>query len=186
MQLTMKFFYLIILLLACNSCKTQITAYEEKVYVLLNDVYARNPKAPYVSEDAYFDINHSLGSSELFLESDLFIELMDDANERYHFKKEPSLLFDKKNWKREQPLVSNNKFDPDKIIIGNIHFKNPEKEDVSQHTFFSKINTILFYEEFAIIVNKLGDSLFFARLYVLKDGKYKDSGSASYPPSADE
>ena len=185
-MLIMRILLLLCILLISNSCKSQQTDYEKNVYQLLNDAYTRNPNVSYIGEDAYVNTNHSLNESSSFLKDSLFDRLLEQSKWQFYIKQDSTLLYNKENWLLLEPLISDNKFDHNKINVKNLHFKNPDVEDVSMHTFFSKIDAVLFNNEFAIIVDNLYDSLFVAHLYVLKDGKYKDIGTVSYPPRANE
>jgi hypothetical protein len=156
--------------------------YECKVYQLLNDAYKRNPKANYKGEDAYININHNLNNSYGNIKKELLNELLQKA----YLKVRPAYLFDKKRWASQMGLFQPTKFSQEQIEIPNLHFKEPNVDDIEKYTFFINIDGIMFNNDYAILATNLYESLFFLSLYKLEDGTYKSIISVNYPPSADE
>lgn len=166
------------------SCQNSLTNYEIKVYHLLNTLYERKPDAPYKSPDSYIDINHSLNKSYNNLNKNLFDELLMNLNSlnESEYKK----LSVNRSWAKEHTNFPNKRFDQKQIKIKNLHFVNPTFQSFDDKNFISKIDAIIFKDDFAIIQISLFNAVFSLELYKNIDNKYVRIAGVSYPKSSKE
>jgi|GEM_PF-3508933 len=165
-----------------NNLKEVQINYESNVYKLLNDAYKRNPKAPYIGEDAYINIYHDLNNSYDNIDQNLLNDLLKQAKSEGR----PGYVLDKTKWANGIGQFKKNKFAQHEIEIPNLHFKDSTIVDVKKFTFFTNIDGVIFNNDYALLATNLYESLFFLSLYKLEDGIYKSVGRVNYPPSADE
>lgn len=166
------------------SCQNSLTDYEIKVYNLLNTLYERKPDAPYKSPDSYININHSLNNSYNNLNKDLFDDLLIELNSlnKSEFEKLTLKLY----WTKNQINFPIKKFDQKQIKIENLHFVNPDLQSMEETKFISKIDAIIFKEDFVIVQISLFNSVFSIELYKNINNKYVRITGVSYPKSSKE
>ena len=180
----MKIRSFLILFFIIFSCQAQVTtAYEDKVYKLLNSVYKRKSKSLVKSKDALIHIDHRLDTSYKNVNELLLKEVLRQGKliNRVYV---PDSISDLNNWRNADTKVSNNQFSQDKITIPNLYFI--ERNNVDSKKINFRIDGVLFYGDFAIIVTNIGGTIPIASLFKIREKSYKLAAMTGYPPLGDE
>ncbi|PPK96446.1 hypothetical protein LY01_00266 [Nonlabens xylanidelens] len=179
----MKYIFILILLANLNSCQSQETsAYEDRVYQFLNEVY-KPKKSSNTSKVGYIDNMNNLDNSIENISDDLLKTVLSRAKQYYRFHIPDSVL-NYKNWKELKVHTLTKKFDQNKIVIPNLQFID-SKEDHDGIIMFH-IEGILFYGNFAFIATNHGGTIPIGTLFKKEGEKYDFVTMTSYPPLGDE
>lgn len=180
----MKYFILLMLLVNLNSCQSQkMTAYEERVYDLLNSIYNSKKGNHLGNKIVYIDNVNNLHKSVDVISDDLLKTLLRKGknNNRVHIPDSVMIL---QNWKDLQMKTNTDKFSQKRIVIPNIRFvdSNSNKNNFN----IIHIEGILFYGNFVIVITNHGGTIQLATLFNKIEKNYNYVVMTGYPPLGDE